>query len=183
MGITGLILIPSLFFGTSYLIEQSFACKLTPANPGGPYYIPDAPFKDVMGPDLPGERFYLKGRVINQDCDPISDATLDFWQTDSEGKYDSEGYILRGKFKTDEEGIFFLDTIFPATYSESGLTRPRHIHVKVWIPEQDTLTTQLYFSGEQNLDLFVRDELVMKITELDGVKSANFDFVIFIKNL
>lgn len=112
LGTIGLIVIPSLFFGISYLIEQNFACQLTPANPGGPNYIPDAPFKVVMGLDLPGERFYLKGRVINQDCNPVSDVTLDFWHTDSEGNYDMDGYILRGKLKTDKEGSFSLDTIF-----------------------------------------------------------------------
>ena len=161
------------------MIEQNFPCKITPPNPEGPYYIPDAPFKDVMGLGLPGERFHLTGTVTDHNCIPIQGATLDFWQTDSEGNYDNEGYTLRGKIQTDQGGRFFLDTIYPATYSEGGLTRPKHIHLKVWVPDQEPLTTQLYFSGDPNLDIFVREEIVMKINESDMVKSSNFNFVIF----
>ena len=83
-------------------MEQNFPCKLTPPNPEGPYYIPDAPFKDILGLGLSGERFHLKGVVLDQNCNPIPGAILDFWQTDSDGNYDNEGYTLRGKIQTNQ---------------------------------------------------------------------------------
>src|SRR5262249_10408997 len=57
----------------------------------GPFYRPGAPdrpmWSDIAG-GLPGEPTYLSGRVIDVDGKPIAGATLDVWQTDSEGMYD-----------------------------------------------------------------------------------------------
>jgi len=153
-------------------------CKLTPSNTQGPYYKAGAPFSTTLGEGLEGERFIVNGRVLNQSCEPIPAATLDFWQTDSNGNYDSQGFTLRGKLQTSESGEYTLNTIFPGKYSELGFMRPRHIHVKVSAPNQPTLTTQLYFEDDPHRDLLVKDELIMKITKVNGVKVSSFDFVI-----
>ena len=157
--------------------SDDFPCKLTPSNLQGPYYRAGAPFSNILSENLEGERFILNGKVLNQNCEPIPGATLDFWQTDSSGNYDNEGFTLRGKLQTDGNGEYTLNTIFPGKYSQSGFMRPRHIHVKVTVPNQPTLTTQLYFENDPHRDLLVKDELIMKVTKVDGVKTSNFDFV------
>ena len=82
--------------------------------------------------------------VVGTSCRPVERALLDFWQADSNGEYDNQGYRLRGHQFTDAKGRFHLETVVPGLYTG----RTRHIHVKVQAPNRPVLTTQLYFPGE-----------------------------------
>jgi protocatechuate 3,4-dioxygenase beta subunit len=44
-------------------------------------------------------------------CKPISSAVLDFCQADSNGKYDTVDFNLRGKVISDKNGNYILKTI------------------------------------------------------------------------
>ena len=58
-----------------------------------------------------GTRLLITGSVVNTDCRPIAGAWLDFWQgADDAGRYDNDGYTLRGHQYTDEHGRFTLET-------------------------------------------------------------------------
>lgn len=160
--------------------QQTQSCKLTESNIEGPFYKEGAPFKQVLREGLEGERLVLTGKVLSESCEPIQGAVLDFWQANSNGAYDNEGFTLRGKIKTDKDGQYLLDTIIPKEYGQVNAVRPSHIHVKVGIPSQSILTTQLYFEGDpyNESDPFVVPSLIMKVTEENRTKKANFDFVI-----
>ena len=71
------------------------------------------------------------------------------------------------------------DTIYPGRLKVENVTiRPSHIHVMVGIPGQPVLTTQVYFEGQPR-DPAVKDSLITKpVTDANGTKIANFDFVI-----
>lgn len=173
--------VAAIFFAAGFVEEQqlqSYDCRPTPSNPEGPYYKEDAPYKEVFGKDLEGQRFHLRGKVVDQNCNPIEGAVIDLWHTDSSGDYDHSGYVLRGKIETDSDGTYFLDTVFPEKYSEAGVMRPRHIHLKVWIADESSLTTQLYFENDPDRDIFVKDDLVLKVDEKNNVKTSTYDFVI-----
>ena len=159
--------------------SSSFACALTEGNPQGPYYISGAPNKEKLGDELEGQLLIISGQVLNQNCDPVPEAIIDVWQTDSNGNYYFEDFTLRGKIKADEHGQYKLETIFPGKYSEAGFMRPAHIHVKVSAPSLSSHTTQLYFEGDEHHDFFVRPSLILKLDEKDGTKYSEFDFVIF----
>ena len=159
--------------------NPSFACALTEGNPQGPYYIPGAPYKEKLGESLEGQKLIISGQVLNQHCEPIPEAIVDVWQTDSNGNYNFEDFTLRGKIKADEYGQYKLETIFPGKYSEAGVMRPAHIHLKVSSPGLLSHTTQLYFEGDEHLDFFVKPSLILKLDEKDGIKYSEFDFVIF----
>jgi len=159
--------------------NPSFACTLTQGNPQGPYYIPGAPYKEKLGESLDGQKLIISGQVLNQNCDPVPEAIVDVWQTDSNGNYNFEDFTLRGKIKSDEGGQYKLETILPGKYSEAGVMRPAHIHVKVSDPSWPAHTTQLYFEGDEDHDFFVKPSLVLKLSEKDGIKYSKFDFVIF----
>ena len=104
---------------------------------------------------------------------------MDIWQANSTGEYDNEGFTLRGKVKTDDNGNYIIDTIVPQEYAVGDVNCPSHIHLKVGAPNQPTLTTQLYFEGDPNLTGREDKSLIMKVTEdNNGTKKANFDFVI-----
>ena len=159
--------------------SSSFACALTEGNPQGPYYIAGAPNKEKLGDELEGQPLIISGQVLNHNCDPVPEAIIDVWQTDSNGNYYFEDFTLRGKIKADEHGQYKLETIFPGKYSEAGFMRPAHIHVKVSAPSLSSHTTQLYFEGDEHHDFFVRPSLILKLDEKDGTKYSEFDFVIF----
>ncbi len=159
--------------------NPSFACALTEGNPQGPYYIPGAPYKEKLGESLEGQKLIISGQVLNQHCEPIPEAIVDVWQTDSNGNYNFEDFTLRGKIKADEYGQYKLETIFPGKYSEAGVMRPAHIHLKVSAPGLLSHTTQLYFEGDEHHDFFVKPSLILKLDEKDGIKYSEFDFVIF----
>ena len=159
--------------------NPSFACALTEGNPQGPYYIAGAPYKEKLGEALEGQKIIISGQVLNQNCDPIPEAIIDVWHTDSNGNYYFQDFTLRGKIKADENGQYKLETRFPGKYSEAGLMRPAHIHVKVSAPNLSSHTTQLYFEGDEHFDFFVKPSLILKLDEKNGTKYSEFDFVIF----
>ena len=158
--------------------QQSSFCKLTESDMLGPFYKEGAPFKQRLGEGVEGERLIITGKVMDMGCQPLKDAILDVWQANSTGEYDNEGFTLRGKVKTNNDGTYLIDTIVPREYATGDITRPGHIHLKVGAPNQPTLTTQLYFEGEPYLSDLEDKSLVMKLTEENGTKKANFDFVI-----
>lgn len=163
----------AIYAGQGRSAPSSFKCAPTENNIEGPYYKAGAP--EWKAPDVVGEKLTVSGRVIDQDCKPVSGAVLDFWQADSAGNYDSEGYNLRGKIAAGSSGngTYHLDTIVPGKYEP----RPRHIHAKVWVDDNELLTTQLYII-DNDRDQYVKDSLIMHPSRQNGTLAATFDFVV-----
>jgi protocatechuate 3,4-dioxygenase beta subunit len=89
-----------------------------------------------------GHASLLVGYVLDQNCQPLPNAWLDFWQAGADGEYDNEGYRLRGHQYTDSQGRYFLETVLPGLYSSRPI---EHIHVKVRPEGGAEVTSQLYF--------------------------------------
>ena len=174
VGVLGIFIWPN-----PVIQNTSFACTLTEGNPQGPYYIAGAPYKEKLGEILEGQKLIISGQILNQNCDPIPDAIIDVWHTDSHGNYHFEDFTLRGKIRADENDQYKLETILPGKYSVAGAMRPAHIHVKVSAPSLPSHTTQLYFEGDEPNDFFVTPSLILKLDEKDGTKYSEFAFVIF----
>ena len=158
--------------------QQNSFCKPTESDMLGPFYKENAPFKQRLGEGIEGERLIITGKVMDMRCQPLKGAILDIWQANSTGEYDNKGFTLRGKVKTNNDAVYLIDTIIPKEYGQGDITRPGHIHLKVGVPNQPTLTTQLYFEGDPYLTDLEDKSLIMKITESNGTKKAKFDFVI-----
>ena len=120
------------------------ACSgLTQSQTEGPYYIADTPERNSLFEEgMPGTRLILVGYVLDQNCQPLPNAWLDFWQADASGEYDNAGYRLRGHQFTDQQGRYYLETILPGLYSSRPI---EHIHVKVRPEGGQEITSQLYF--------------------------------------
>jgi protocatechuate 3,4-dioxygenase beta subunit len=161
----------------SGLIKSS--CELTVPTIQGPFYK-DSTQKEKFAKGIEGEQIVISGKVLNFfTCKPISGAILDFWQADSNGKYDTVGFNLRGKVVSDKNGNYTLETIIPGNELGGNIHRPAHIHVKAWIPDNPgnpTLVTQLYFEGDPYMDEFVKKQLILKPINKNGTKYANFNF-------
>jgi protocatechuate 3,4-dioxygenase beta subunit len=162
--------------------SNSSTCELTVPSPQGPFYREGSPQKDgrEFAKGIEGEKIVITGKVLNSfTCEPISGAVLDIWAADSNGKYDTVGFNLRGKVISDETGNYTLETIIPGYEVGGGIIRPAHIHVKAWVlhnPGNPTLVTQLYFEGDPYIDEFVKKQLILKPINKNGTKFANFDF-------
>ncbi len=177
--------------GTSGALAATPACvdpaDPTPPQTAGPFYTPDSPERDsLVEPDMAGTLLLLSGRVLGTDCRPLPRALLDFWQADSAGRYDNEGYRLRGHLRADDRGHWRLQTILPGIYPG----RTRHIHVRVHRDRRPPLTTQLYFPGEvrNQADGLFTPALLVAVAAPDATPAAgaggrpamaaSFDFVL-----
>lgn len=160
-------------------LEPTPACASgpTPAQTEGPYYTPLSPKRaNLLEPDMSGIRLRLGGYVLDRRCQPVADAMVDLWQADAQGRYDNDGYRLRGHLFTDVQGRWQVETILPGAYPG----RTRHIHVKVQAPQRPVLTTQLYFPDEPGNErdrMFTRALLVSRAGDEAG-QIARYDFVL-----
>ncbi|HOY07087.1 MAG TPA: T9SS type A sorting domain-containing protein [Saprospiraceae bacterium] len=121
----------------------------------GPFYTANPPMiinNQLAGPNEPGTRLIVSGVVRTLDCsEVIPDALIDIWHANDAGQYDTVGYNLRGTIRTNEQGFYLFETILPGKYLNGPSFRPRHIHFKITSPGFSTLTTQLYFEGDDSI--------------------------------
>jgi catechol 1,2-dioxygenase len=163
--------------GTAFAIPAFAAtkeCKLTEQDILGPMYNYGAPTFQVKLADdnEPGQRLMLRGAVLSDDCrTPLPHTLIEIWQANDAGFYDKKRpgdfleppppFHLRGMLLTDDKGRYEIETIVPGAYpippgvpgleKFGGLTRARHIHIKVLPFLHTALTTQLYFKGDEHL--------------------------------
>ncbi len=168
---------------------EPLVCTPSDDNILGPYYRPDAPFRDdLTDPNMVGVRVTVKGSVLDETCQPIAGALIDLWQADDDGGYDNDGnddpapniFVLRGRLYSGSDGHFSFLTIVPGHYLNGAQYRPAHIHVTVSAPGFNPLTTQLYFKGDpyNDIDPFIKPSLIMAVNDLGSGKQATFDFVL-----
>lgn len=120
-------------------------CIPTFEDGGGPYYKPNAPFRENLAPgETQNMKLTVQGRVLRSDCrTPIAGAVLDIWQANASGRYEEEWY--RGKVRANEKGEYRFGTVIPKGYGEGTGFRPPHIHFKVLEGEQELITSQMFF--------------------------------------
>lgn len=121
----------------------------------GPFYTDNPPnIEDniLAEENEPGVRMIITGRVFNLDCSQyIPNTIIDVWHADNAGDYDNQGYKLRGKTLSNEQGFYMFETIKPGKYLNGSMFRPAHIHYKITAPNFPELVTQLYFEGDPEL--------------------------------
>jgi len=144
---------------------------LTQQQTEGPYYLPNTPEKhSLLEEGMTGTpRLILVGYVLDQNCLPLPNAWLDFWQADANGEYDNAGYRLRGHQFTDAQGRYYLETVLPGLYSSRPI---EHIHLKVQPEGGAEVTSQLYFPQRP------MDGLTVTIEERGDYLVGYFNFVV-----
>jgi catechol 1,2-dioxygenase len=185
-----LILLLDMLGLTSAVDEVNFPGidGATPSSVEGPFHSA-APSRSngdwlATGPERGrGERMLLRGRVTDVGDRAIANATVDVWQADDAGRYDSQDSRqpdgnLRGVFTTGADGRFWFRSVVPSSYpvptdGPAGELlramgrhpmRPAHIHVHVTAAGFRPLTTHVFVAGDQYLDsdaaFAVKPELV-----------------------
>jgi catechol 1,2-dioxygenase len=126
----------------------------------------------------------VRGRVTDTHGKPIPGATVDIWQADDAGRYDSQDPAqelgnLRGLFTTDADGGYWFRSVVPASYpvptdGPGGELlramgrhpmRPAHVHYRVEAPGHRPVTTHVFVAGDEYLGsdaaFAVKQELVV----------------------
>ena len=174
----------------------------------GPFHVNGAPPIELgqpLGSHLKGPEIALYGRVADTSGKGIPTATVEIWQTDEEGLYDvqrQEELDLRGCFRANQEGRYYLRTVYPLGYSipmdgpvgdliraqgRHGM-RPAHIHFIVGAPGYSTVTTAVYLRNDRYIDsdtvFGVTESLVRDIQKPDptspfpDLPGLKFDFTL-----
>jgi protocatechuate 3,4-dioxygenase beta subunit len=178
-------------------------CGLTPPQTPGPFYPGEANFTPEN--DLTrvpgksgrawGQKIYLLGKVVDQDCRPIEGVNVEIWQASANGRYNNSrdpnpapldpNFRYWGETFTGAKGEYSFKTIIPGAYPASeGWSRPPHIHVRVAKLGYHELVTQMYFYGDplnekdlilQALPAAEREKVVVKFSpSKPGLEPGSF---------
>ena len=126
----------------------------------GPFYRPGSPLRtNLRLANSNGTRIVLKGHIFKEDGKtPVNDALVEIWHCDEKEVYDntSDEYKYRGGQKTKADGKYEFKSILPVPYKadpkDESSWRPAHIHMRVSVPNQQDLITQIYFKDGKYVD-------------------------------
>jgi protocatechuate 3,4-dioxygenase alpha subunit len=140
----------------------------TPSQTAGPYFhlgmTETRSVKSIATAQTKGERVWLTCRVIDGDGAPVSDAMLEIWQANAEGRYNhpddmqskaqdktvDSAWFGFGRMATAEDGCCEFETIKPGRVPGSGnaLQAP-HLNVAIFARGRlKQLYTRIYFAGD-----------------------------------
>ncbi|MDX1513033.1 MAG: carboxypeptidase regulatory-like domain-containing protein [Gammaproteobacteria bacterium] len=137
-----------LFTLVLLVLAMPFAAQSTsePSADAGPGMPAGGPSSVVLWqPGDPGERLFLRGRVIDSGGRPVPGATVALRQADGTGQYQEVRY--RATFQTAKDGTFSISTVLPGQY-----WGPKHIHMMVRHGDGPPLVTRILFKGDPHLD-------------------------------
>ncbi len=115
-------------------------------------------------PQAEGDVAIVRGKVTDQEGQPLSGILLELWNANPHGRYthiddpaeqplDPLFYGF-GRTVTDDDGSYEFTTIQPGAYlarADIGRYRPAHVHFSL-IGGRSRLVTQMYFEGDPHLD-------------------------------
>ena len=159
------------------------ALKQTPSQTVGPFFAYGLTARQygyagssiasgtIAEDDVPGTRIRIEGRIIDGAGAPITDALVEIWQADGEGRYahpqdprgSNTGFKGFGRFGTgtDPQSRFLFDTVKPG--SVDGVQAP---HLNVIILMRGLLVhayTRIYFADEAEAN--ARDPVLLSVPE------------------
>jgi len=178
----------------------------------GPFYRQDSPLMQLGDciVESPRQQILIYGRVTDVHSNGIPNSSIEIWQTDEDGTYDLQhetaesgeapGMDMRGRFRTDADGNYYLRTVLPLGYmipmegpvgdmiraQRRHGYRPSHIHFLIGAQGYRELVTALDAQDDEHLEsdtvFGVTDSLVVQVQKDDpnapmmGFPSIHFDF-------
>ncbi len=148
-------------------------CKVTPDQTLGPFYPHikngdgDVDLTRIQGKEgqAEGTVILVRGRILDENCQPIENALVEIWQANHHGRYSHEGDAANpnppdpnfegwGEMTTGTDGSYGFKTIKPAAYFFGDPEKPEdwrtpHIHFKVSRRGYHEHVSQMYFEGEK----------------------------------
>lgn len=142
------------------------ALKQTPSQTAGPFFhyclTPESsgyPYRSLAGErladaDTPGSRIRVSGIVIDGRGEPMSDALIEIWQADPEGRYahpadprsSNAAFKGFGRVASDKTGRYEFETVKPGAIGDG---QAPHITLIIFARGgQNHLYTRIYFADE-----------------------------------
>lgn len=136
----------------------------TPSSTVGPFLhlglTENHSITQLAGPNTNGEKIFLRFRVLDSEGLPVTDAMIEIWQADAEGRYRhpddprakscDPALLGFGRAATDDSGCCVFETIKPGQVpATDGRLQAPHISVAIFsrgILLQ--LQTRVYFAGD-----------------------------------
>ncbi|KIJ62165.1 hypothetical protein HYDPIDRAFT_189226 [Hydnomerulius pinastri MD-312] len=164
----------------------------------GPFYTDDAEDVDMgesIASEGKGDYMYVEGRILTTEGKPVPNATIETWETDHNGFYDTQ-YAdrshpdCRGRLHTGEDGSFGYRAVVPCAYPIPGdgpvgelllsmgrhNMRPNHLHMMVEAPGFHKLVTAFYPDGcdylRSDAVFGVKKSLVVNMEQVDDDTEA-----------
>jgi len=164
----------------------------------GPFFTEDASEisnGESIASEGKGDYLWVEGRVLNTKGEPVAGATIETWETDENGLYDTqykdrEGPDCRGRLKSAKDGSFAFRAVVPIAYPIPGdgpvgdllehlgrhNMRPNHLHMMFDAPGYRRLTTALYPEGDPYLNsdavFGVKKSLVVSMKDVKSEADA-----------
>ena len=147
----------------------------TTANLLGPFWRAGSPVTpngaSIVRSPTAGVPLFFTGHVQDREGRPVAGAEVDVWHASTVGLYENQDptqaeWNLRGKFVTDDQGVFAYRSIKPAGYpvptggpTEALLLaqgrhpmRPAHLHSLIYKPGFKTQASQVYSADDEHLE-------------------------------
>jgi protocatechuate 3,4-dioxygenase alpha subunit len=139
---------------------------VTPSQTTGPFVaisFEKTIVDDVAPPSVAGDRFVIRGRVLDGDGKPVDDAVIETWQANSHGKYahpeDTREKLLEPEFKgfgrvlSNAQGAFQFRTIKPGPVpGPRDTVQAPHLVVVIFMRGLlKHLTTRIYFPDDPSI--------------------------------
>jgi hydroxyquinol 1,2-dioxygenase len=140
----------------------------------GPFYRQDAPMMELGSSIISqghGSEVVIHGYVRDAAGKGIPNALVQIWEPDETGNYDLQKHDpsvmdLRGCFRADSDGRYYLRGVCPTGYmipmdgpvgdmiraQKRHGYRPAHIHFVIGAPGYRELVTALYIAGDEHID-------------------------------
>ena len=146
---------------------------------------------------IPGKKIKVIGTIKNEEGQPVVNALVYLYHTDSRGWYaansphvnmnegDMRHARLFGYVRTDKDGKFELHTIKPAGYPQSDL--PAHIHVHVAAEGYRSFVNEFLFDDDERLIGNIRENsvrnqfIIAKPEKTDKPFEQRFSYTIVLK--
>ena len=135
----------------------------TPSQTVGPFLAIGLAWDDggyVVGDGTPGA-FWIRGRLLDGEGQPVPDGLIETWQADPNGRFDHpddprgavrlDGFRAFGRSCTDDEGRWAIHTLKPGPLPGDTDDRPQAPHLDVSVLARgllNRLVTRIYFGDE-----------------------------------
>jgi len=138
-----------------------------------------------------GRKIIIKGRVLDQNCVPVSDAKIYLWQKGCDGKYPYKtlrnrvnkkllnfssfaSFTGSGTATTNNKGEFYFITIYP----DAATSKAADVNIRVEHRNLESLQTTLHLSSK-NANVDQCGETDSKLVAIaDEIQSYYFDVVV-----
>jgi hydroxyquinol 1,2-dioxygenase len=176
-------------------VDHAGPAGATPSSVEGPFHSPAPPRERgdwiAAGPERHRAPVtVVHGRVLDVHGNAVPGATVDVWQADDDGRYDTQDAAqpagnLRGLFTADVDGAWWFRSVLPSSYPVPTVgpvgelllalgrhpMRPAHLHLRVEAVGHRPVTTHVFVAGDPYLDsdaaFGVKDDLVVTPVSVD----------------